>query len=48
MCPTNPCPNINDKQTFIDRVVGACIGVLHDWWGEQQELQQQALHAAGH
>jgi hypothetical protein len=46
--PDQPVPNINDKQTFIDRVVGACIGVLHDWWGEQQELQQQALHAAGH
>jgi len=46
--PDQPVPNINDKQTFIDRVVGACIGALHDWWGEQQELQQQALHAAGH
>jgi hypothetical protein len=43
--PDAPLPNINDKATFIDRVVGGCIEVLHGWWTQkqQQEQQQQAL-----
>jgi Sulfotransferase domain len=36
--PDAPFPNVNDKSTFIERVVGGCIGVLHDWWAQQQEL----------
>jgi hypothetical protein len=39
--PDAPLPNINDKTTFIDRVVGACIEVLHGWWAQQQQQQQQ-------
>jgi hypothetical protein len=43
--PDAPFPNVNDKTTFVDRVVGGCIGVLHGWWTEQQQ-QQQALAPA--
>jgi hypothetical protein len=42
--PDAPFPNVNDKTTFIDRVVGGCIGVLNGWWTQQQE--QQALAPA--
>ncbi len=42
--PDTPLPNVNDKTTFIDRVVGGCIEVLHGWWAQQQE--QQALITA--
>jgi hypothetical protein len=43
--PDAPFPNVNDKTTFIDRVVGGCIGVLHGWWTEQQQQQQALAHA---
>jgi hypothetical protein len=45
--PDAPFPNVNDKTTFVERVVGGCIEVLHGWWGQQQqEQQQQALTTA--
>lgn len=36
--PDAPFPNINDKTTFVDRVVGGCIDVLGEWWAQQQSL----------
>jgi hypothetical protein len=42
--PDAPFPNVNDKTTFIERVVGGCIEVLHGWWTQQQ--QEQALTTA--
>jgi hypothetical protein len=41
--PDAPFPNVNDKTTFIDRVVGGCIETLHGWWTQQQ---QEALATA--
>lgn len=36
--PDAPFPNVNDKKTFADRVVGSCIEVLHEWWVQKQAL----------
>jgi hypothetical protein len=34
--PEAPFPRVNDKKGFVDRVVGASIGVLQQWWAEQE------------
>jgi Sulfotransferase domain len=43
--PDAPMPNINDKATFVDRVVFSGIDVLHAW-STQEQQQRQELAAA--
>jgi len=34
--PDAPFPRVNDQKGFVDRVVGASIDVLQNWWAEQE------------
>ena len=40
--PDVPFPRLNDSGTFTDRVVGGCLGVLQEWWAQQQREQELA------